>query len=159
MYQVGSIPLSADRMTALLLLVFSGLFVVIMLFAQGLIDHEIRSKVVPHYYGVCLILLAALMGVTLSQDLFTMYLFLEVVAVCAGALVAAKGDKPALEAALRYLLMSMLGSAMLIMGLAGLYMSTGSFNLAVLAQTLPQAVSGHSLATMAGIALVLWASR
>lgn len=154
MYQVGSIPLSADRMTALLLLVFSGLFVVIMLFAQGLIDHEIRSKVVPHYYGVCLILLAALMGVTLSQDLFTMYLFLEVVAVCAGALVAAKGDKPALEAALRYLLMSMLGSAMLIMGLAGLYMSTGSFNLAVLAQTVPQAVSGHSLATMAGIALV-----
>ena len=29
-------------------------------------------------------------------------------------------------------------------------MSTGSFNLAVLAQT-PQAVSGHSLATMAGL--------
>ena len=48
-----------------------------------------------------------------------MYLFLKS-AVCAGALVAAKGDKPALEAALRYLLMSMLGSAMLIMGLAGL---------------------------------------
>ena len=76
-------------MTALLLLVFSGLFVVLCCLPR-LDDHEIRSKLCPHYYGVCLIACSP-NGVTLSQDLFTMYLFLK--SYACWALVAAKGGR------------------------------------------------------------------
>jgi len=154
-WRLGSLFLSADRVTALLILVFSGLFVLIILFARGLIGHEVDEQFVPKYYAACLAMLSALLAAALAQDLFTMYLLLEVVTACAAVLVAAKGDKPAVEAAVRYIMVNMVCSALLLMGTAGVFRTTGCLLLADIARTLPAALEAHTLPVMASLALIV----
>lgn len=153
--QIGSFALESDAIAVLLILVFSGIFLTIMLFTVNLLQAEISPQIVPHYYGVSLILLAALMAVTMSNDLFNMYIFLEVVSVCAAVLVAAKGDREALAAAARYLLLSMLASALVLMGIAGLYGTTGHTELAKVRQALHGAISSYALPVYASTALLV----
>ncbi|NLM55146.1 MAG: monovalent cation/H+ antiporter subunit D family protein [Firmicutes bacterium] len=154
-FQLEGLSLAVDRIAALLLLVFAGVSFTVLLFAQGLLGLEIAPRIVPRYYGVFLVLLASLMAVTVSDDLFSMYIFLEVVMVCAAVLVAAKGDKDSTQAAVRYLILNMVGSGVLLMGIAGLYVGTGHLQLSRVAEALPQAVSSYSLDILASIAMIM----
>ena len=154
-FKLEGLSLAVDRIAALLLLVFAGVSFTVLLFAQGLLGLEIAPRIVPRYYGVFLVLLASLMAVTVSDDLFSMYIFLEVVMVCAAVLVAAKGDKDSTQAAVRYLVLNMVGSGVLLMGIAGLYVGTGHLQLSRVAEALPQAVSSYSLDILASIAMIM----
>jgi multicomponent Na+:H+ antiporter subunit D len=87
-------------------------------------------------YPLVLLLLAGLMGVTLSGDLFHLFVFLEIYAIATYALVALGGDR-AIFASFRYLLLGTLGSGLYLLGVGFLYFSTGSLNMADVAALLP----------------------
>jgi multicomponent Na+:H+ antiporter subunit D len=87
-------------------------------------------------YPLVLLLLTGLMGVTLSGDLFHLFVFLEVYAIATYALVALGGDR-AIFASFRYLLLGTLGSGLYLLGVGFLYFSTGSLNMADVASLLP----------------------
>lgn len=77
-------------------------------------------------------------GLVLSGDLFNVYVFYEIVAVASYGLSAANGKSSAYAAALRYLLLGALGSALALLGIALIYSQTGTLNLAHLASLAPQ---------------------
>jgi multicomponent Na+:H+ antiporter subunit D len=87
-------------------------------------------------YPLVLLLLTGLMGVTLSGDLFHLFVFLEIYAISTYALVALGGDR-AIFASFRYLLLGTLGSGLYLLGVGFLYFSTGSLNMADVAALLP----------------------
>jgi formate hydrogenlyase subunit 3/multisubunit Na+/H+ antiporter MnhD subunit len=95
-------------------------------------DGEQKNQV---FWPLWLFLWAALNALFLSADIFNCYVTLELLGLSAVALVALAGSRNALVAAMRYLLVSLLGSLCFLLGVALLYHRYGSVDLALLAQS------------------------
>ncbi|NNJ90679.1 MAG: NADH-quinone oxidoreductase subunit J [Gammaproteobacteria bacterium] len=87
--------------------------------------------------SLTLLLVAASAGMSLSGDIFNLYVFYELLAVASYGLIAAGNKKPAgnsYAAAFRYLMISALGSVFALLGIALIYFQTGTLNLAHLSE-------------------------
>ncbi len=88
------------------------------------------------YWVLFLLMIAGMNGVVLSGDLFNLYVFLEVASIASYALVAFGTGAEQLEASFKYQVMGILGSSLILLGVAILYGLTGTLNLADLGQVL-----------------------
>ena len=93
-----------------------------------------RSEKAVYFWPLWMLLWAALNALFLSADLFNLYVTLELLGMAAVALVALAGGTNALGAAMRYLLVSLLGSLFYLLGLTLLYHNFGSLDIAILAE-------------------------
>ena len=123
-----------DPFASVMLVTLSGLASICLLYGQTELPKSLGSRVVL-YYTLVLILIAALTGIVLAGDIFNVFVFLEVVALCAYALVGVSGGK-ALVAAFRYLILGTLGSSFYLLGVVFFYAATGTLNMGDLAQQL-----------------------
>jgi multicomponent Na+:H+ antiporter subunit D len=106
-------------------------------------------------YALVLLLLTGLMGVVLSGDLFHLFVFIEIYALGTYPLVALGGDR-GVFASLRYLLLGTLGSGLYLLGVGFLYFSTGTLNMADMAEALvPLSDSPTTLGALALIVIGL----
>ncbi len=81
------------------------------------------------FWPLWLVQWAALNGAFLAADLFNLYVMLELLTLTAAPLVAMGGERAALAAALRYLLLALLGSLAYLLGVALIYGATGTLHL------------------------------
>jgi multicomponent Na+:H+ antiporter subunit D len=79
-----------------------------------------------NYHALLLVMVAGMNGLVLSQDLFSVYIFLEVAAVASYALVAYGLGAEELEASFKYLMLSVVASAAVLVSIAILYGMTGA---------------------------------
>ncbi len=89
-----------------------------------------------------LLIVAGGCGLVLSGDLFNIYVFYEIVAVASYGLAASRGSGVGYAASIRFLILSALGSSLLLLGIALIYAITGTLNLAHLAHLAPQMLKG-----------------
>lgn len=99
-----------------------------------------------------LLLTAGLLGIVLTGDVFNLYVFLEVSALAAYALLAGAGARSTL-AVFRYLLIGTTAGALFLLGVGFLYALTGTLNMADLAALLRGSEERAPLA--AAVALVM----
>ncbi|MEJ2602987.1 MAG: proton-conducting transporter membrane subunit [Gammaproteobacteria bacterium] len=85
------------------------------------------------FWPLWLFLWAALNALFQTADAFNLYVTLELLGLSAVALVALSGTGPALMGAMRYLLVSLLGSMSFLVGVALLYHACGTLDLTLLA--------------------------
>jgi multicomponent Na+:H+ antiporter subunit D len=85
------------------------------------------------YYTLLCLFQAGMLGVVLTGDLFNLFVFLEIMAVSSYALVAFRREKEQIEAAIKYTVMSCLGTTCVLLGIAFLYGMYGQLNMAALA--------------------------
>jgi multicomponent Na+:H+ antiporter subunit D len=85
------------------------------------------------YYTLILLLISGLTGIVLAGDIFNVFVFLEVAALSAYALVGISGGR-ALIVAFRYLILGTLGASFYLLGVVFFYATTGTLNMADLAQ-------------------------
>jgi multicomponent Na+:H+ antiporter subunit D len=90
----------------------------------------------PLFWPLWLFLWAGLNALFLSNDLFNLYVTIEVVGISAVALAVLSGKTAALFAGLRYLLAAIAGSMSYLFGVALLYGSTGTLDIGLLGQVL-----------------------
>jgi multicomponent Na+:H+ antiporter subunit D len=90
----------------------------------------------PLFWPLWLFLWAGMNGLFLSNDLFNLYVTIEVIGISAVALAVLSGKTAALFAGLRYLLAAIAGSMAYLFGVALLYGSTGTLDLGLLGQVL-----------------------
>lgn len=90
----------------------------------------------PAFWPAWLVLLTGLNVVTLSLDLFNLYVGLELLTLAAVALVATRQSDTALAAAMRYLILAMLASLAWLLGVAMLYGATGTLDMQLLGERL-----------------------
>lgn len=109
----------------------------------------------PMAWPLWLGLWSGLNALFLSGDLFNVYVTLELVGLTAAALSGLGTAREAHEAALRYLLVSLIGSLCYLMGVALLYRAFGSLDIAALASVIrPTPAAFAALAAMvAGLLL------
>ncbi|MCB2099768.1 MAG: hypothetical protein KDE22_02780, partial [Rhodobacterales bacterium] len=89
-----------------------------------------------------LLLLAGGSGLVLSGDLFNIFVFYEITAVATYGLGASGNTGAGYGASLRYLLLSALGSAFALLGIALVYAAAGTLNLADLSQLAGERLTG-----------------
>ena len=90
------------------------------------------------YFGpLWLILWAALNGIYLSGDLFNLYVSIEILGLASAALVTLAVTSKATVAGMRYLIVSLVGSMLFLLGVALLYISVGTLSLATLSEAQP----------------------
>lgn len=77
------------------------------------------------YYILTDLLLGAMLALIYTNDMFTAYVFVEIMTITACGLIMIRQNGRTIEAAVRYMIMSLLGSGLLLMGLSMLYDLTG----------------------------------
>lgn len=77
------------------------------------------------YYILTDLLLSSLLALIYTNDLFTAYVFVEINTIAACGLIMIRQNGRTIEAAVRYMIMSLLGSGLLLIGICMLYDLTG----------------------------------
>ncbi|WP_029896774.1 complex I subunit 5 family protein [Desulfohalovibrio reitneri] len=82
----------------------------------------------PAMLGLYLLAVAGHMGIVATGDIFNLYVFIEVAALSGYALLSFGGARSA-RASLNYLLIGSVGASLYLLGVAYLYIATGSLNM------------------------------
>ncbi|MDR0952590.1 MAG: NADH-quinone oxidoreductase subunit L [Elusimicrobiota bacterium] len=90
------------------------------------------------YFAILLVITAGMAGVVCSQDLFTLYVFLEVVAVASFVLIAFYNREKSTEGAIRYFYLSSIASAFILFAISLLLLYTGDTTYEGLVKTILQ---------------------
>ena len=97
------------------------------------------------FYATYLLLVAGLSGMSITGDVFNMYVFLEITGLAAYALVAAGEGGKAAMAALKYLVVGTVGASLFLLGIGYAYIATGTLNMADLSSQLAAVGYGSPL--------------
>ncbi len=108
------------------------------------------------YYSLMLFGTLGMMLMASSPNFVTMYLGLELMALCTYVLVGYQRDVlRSSEAALKYFILGSLASGILLYGISFLYGVTGSFDFTVIGRSLAQTGADARLPVMLGLVLLL----
>ena len=86
---------------------------------------EVEESKQNLYYVMVNLLLCSLLALIYTNDLFTAYVFVEINTISACGLIMIRQNGRTIEAATRYMIMSLLGSGLLLLGICFLYDLTG----------------------------------
>ncbi len=134
------ITLRTDGPAVLMLLMTGVTGFAITLYARGYFSFRIddpggtdrHQQQQRYFWPLWLLLLAGLNGLFLSNDIFNLYITLEIIGISAASLAALSGKPAARLASFRYLLSSLLGSLTFLLGIVFLYKSCGLLDLDLL---------------------------
>jgi len=122
------ISIVVDSLSVVFVTLVSAIGFLVILFSQSYIK---KNK--TEYYALICLVLAGLLGIMQTGDIFNMFVFFEIMNVSCYALVAFYRNRPALEASIKYLIMGAFATSLMLFGIAFLYGSFGTLNLADLA--------------------------
>jgi multicomponent Na+:H+ antiporter subunit D len=128
-----NIQVAVDGFSQFMLLAIALICLAVGLFSINYMEHY-GSKAV--YYALLLVMAAGMNGLVLVADLFQVYIFLEVAAVASYALVAYGLQHDELEASFKYLMLSVIASAAILVSIALLFGLTGGLSFAAVAEGL-----------------------
>jgi multicomponent Na+:H+ antiporter subunit D len=145
-----AIPFVADVFSALLLALIGLLVVASMVFARA---SGVTAD--PLVAPMVLVLTAGVAGAFLTADLFNLFVMIEVALLPSYVLMARTGGPRAARATRLYLTVNLSASTLLLAGLAAVYGTAGTLNLAALAGRGSEPI----VATAVGIVLVALAVK
>lgn len=157
-YDVGGwdaplgIALYVDGLAALMLLAAALCSTAVILYALRYFEDGGRRGAM--FWPLTLVLWTGLNALFLSADLFNLYVTLELVGLAAVALVALAGGAAAVTAAMRYLLVTFLGSLIYLLGVALLYHLTGTLDIALLGAQVPRVPAAWIATGLIGAAMI-----
>lgn len=146
------IEYAIDHLNALVLVVVSFSGFINTIYSKKSVERDMSDKI-PQFYTLFLLLITGLLGITITGDVFNLYVLLEISALTAYALIAL-GSGPALLASYNYLIMGTIGACFYLLGVGHLYIVTGSLNMADLHKILP-ALSGNNSVLVAFILMLV----
>jgi formate hydrogenlyase subunit 3/multisubunit Na+/H+ antiporter MnhD subunit len=130
-YMMGHFPapwgneLRAGLLEALIALALS----VVMLLSQlsGLfkLQRQIDPPKQGFFYVMCNLVMAGMLALVYTNDLFTAYVFIEIIALSSCALMVARQVGHTMVASMRYMILSLLGSGLILIAISLTYNLTG----------------------------------
>ncbi|QKG91561.1 monovalent cation/H+ antiporter subunit D family protein [Halorubrum salinarum] len=134
------IELVADRLSVAVLLLVAAVSVATLAFARAAGPHG------NPFYSAYLLLVGGLAGMTLTGDLFNLFVFLEITGLTTYALIASDRTGASAYASLKYLVVGTVGASLYLLGVGYVFLATGTLNmLDVQAQIVAQAGYGDPL--------------
>ena len=138
-----SMGYTIDHLTALMLVVVTTVAFLVMVYTDGYMSHD------PGYvrfYAYLSLFSSSMLGLVISPNLVQIYIFWELVGMCSYLLVGFWFDrKSAASAAQKAFVTNRVGDFGLLLGILGLYWSTGSFEFAEIGARLQTLVESGAL--------------
>jgi multicomponent Na+:H+ antiporter subunit D len=136
-----------DLLNALLAVLIASIALLVVIFAGPSIRREVRETRIAGFYVAYLLALAGLLGITVTGDVFNLFVFLEISALASYVMISLSKERRALMAAYQYLVLGTIGATLILIGIGLTYAMTGTLNMADLAARLPEAQSTHTVHT------------
>lgn len=144
-----------NEFSLLVSLLFIGISFFILMYAYSGLGFDVDENQIPGFYSLFFLSLYSMVGMALTNDLFNIYVFVEIGSIAACGIISAKRKKKNYLAALRYLLLSSIGSVAILFGIALLYQTTGRLNITEIASVLKLAWESYPLNIIAAMAFML----
>lgn len=158
-YHIGNWPppfgieLVIDHLSALVLTLVSGCALLTAIYSFHTVRLENPDRI-HHYYTLYNLLVAGLLGMVATGDLFNLFVLLEISALASYALLA-RGRGYAYYATFKYLIVGTIGASFYLLGVGYIYIKTGSLNMAELAVMLATPELQESQAIRIGFMLMI----
>jgi multicomponent Na+:H+ antiporter subunit D len=159
-YAMGSwqppwgIEYRVDAVNAFVLLIVAAIGAVVAIYARDSVESELDEGRIPLFYSAFLLCFTGLLGVTITGDVFNVFVFLEISSLSAYVLVGMGRDRRALTSAFSYLIMGSTGATFIVIGIGLLYVMTGTLNMADLAERLPAVMGTRTVPVAFGFLAV-----
>ncbi|AKI97575.1 complex I subunit 5 family protein [Kosmotoga pacifica] len=121
-----TISLVIDNLSAFVLFVISLIAFFSTLYSIGYMR---RFQALNNYYALLMLMIAGLNGVTITGDLFNLFVFMEVSLIATYALVAFQGEPEHYEAAFKYAILGSISSTLILFGIGCVYSMVSSLTL------------------------------
>ncbi len=140
------IVLVVDRLSALMLVVAAtvGLGVLVFAVGQGAADGDEETPL-SIFHPTFLVLMAGVANAFLAGDLFNLYVGFEILLTASYVLLTLGGSAPRIRAGVTYIVVSLLSSLIFLAAIGLVYASTGTVNMAQLAERLADLPAGTQL--------------
>lgn len=127
-----------DVLSAFMVFLISLIGAITAFYSHHNIMQEIAPERQPLTYTIFLLCVAGLIGMCVSNDLFNIYVFLEISSLATYSLIALGINRRSYLAAFHYLILGTIGATFYLIGIGFFYAHTGTLNLSDLARLLPQ---------------------
>jgi multicomponent Na+:H+ antiporter subunit D len=127
------IEIRLDAIGLFLMLIICGIALFAVLYSRSYILKEVTGGRLTAYYVLYLLLSGGMLGFVATGDIFNLFVFMEILALSSYALVAITGNRNAVRAAFKYVLMGAPSSIIVLLAIGFLYSVTGTLNMADLA--------------------------
>jgi len=145
------IEIRVDYVGLFLMLIVCGIALLALFFSRLYIFKEVSGGRLTAYYVLFLLLSGAMLGFVATGDIFNLFVFMEILALSSYALVAIAGNRNAVRAAFKYLLMGAPSSIIVLLAIGFLYSATGTLNMADLSARVAE--SGYTEVLMVAFIL------
>lgn len=117
------------ELEALMLLLVSGMFFIVYIYNQKKIRAEIGKHLRGWYFTLAFMLQASLSGLILTNDLFNMFVFIEISALTTVAIISINENRDTVFASIKYLFLTAVGSSSVLFSIGLIYLLTGYLNM------------------------------
>ncbi|PSQ31424.1 Na+/H+ antiporter subunit D [Halobacteriales archaeon SW_6_65_46] len=149
------IVLVADALSAFMLTIAAIVGVAALLYSLAYVDAEDQRL---SYHSLFHFVLLGVTGAFLTGDLFNLFVWFEVMLMASYVLVVFYSGPEHTRAALHYTVLNLLGGALMLLSIGGLYATTGTLNMADMAHRLANAAEyGIDPAPVLGLSALLFA--
>jgi NADH-quinone oxidoreductase subunit M len=123
--------MGVDGLSVFLIILTTLLTPISMLASWNSIQHRVKE-----FFVMLLMLEVGVIGVFLSLDLFLFFLFWEIMLIPMAFLIGIWGHERRIYAAVKFILYTMAGSILMLVGILWLYNATGTFDLTAIQEAL-----------------------
>jgi multicomponent Na+:H+ antiporter subunit D len=134
-----------DLVSAFVAVIVAMIGAVAIVYARTSIAQEITEDRAPLFYAAFILSLTGLLGISITGDVFNVFVFLEVSSLSAYSMIALGQDRRALTAAYQYLIMGATGATFIVIGIGLLYVMTGTLNMVDLAERIPAVADNRTI--------------
>lgn len=145
------IELVIDSLNAVLLVAFSLMGFLTVIFAGNFSDKKDHIKTAGAYAELAL-LITGILGMTSTGDVFNLYVFLEITSLSAYCLISLGGSRGVVSA-YRYMLVGTIAATFYLLGIGILYATTGTLNMGDMSNILNE--GGHDGAMLVAMCFLI----
>ncbi len=145
-----------DAFNAFMLLVVALVSAVVTSYARLSVAEGIPEERTGFFYALWLLFITGMLGITVTGDVFNVYVLVEIQSLAAYTLVAMGKyhNRKALPASMKYLVLGTIGGVFYLIGVGYLYSVTGTLNMADLAEKIQGLHDNRTVITAVAFLLI-----
>lgn len=145
------IVLVLDKLSALMVLLTAVLAMIVLVHAVAT-GWDARGW---HFHALFQFQLMGVVGAFLTGDVFNLFVFFEILLIASYGLMIHSGGRKRMRAGLQYVVINLAGSTLFLFALGVIYASTGTLNMADIAQRLQDVPEGEAALVRVAAMLLL----
>ncbi len=131
----------AGQLEGIMAVFFCVIMFLSLLAGEKYIDQDVKESKGNLYYALTNLMMSSLLALIYTNDLFTAYVFVEINTISACGLIAIRGNGRSLLASAKYMIMSLLGSGLILIGITLMYGITGHLLMSNIKESVAKVVS------------------